>query len=69
MAVLPNHLPYRSLIPPKIDPQNAFNHDERLIGVRMMVPNEVASQLDGLELIVIHFGDDLGSPVLRDCPE
>jgi hypothetical protein len=35
----------------------------------MVVPNEVTLQLHDLELIVVHFGDDLWLPLLLEQPE
>src|SRR5271165_5688143 len=55
--------------PPKIDSQITFDHDECLIGVLMVVPNEVTLHFHDLELIIIHFGDDLRSPVLLEQSE
>jgi hypothetical protein len=48
----------------KIDPQITLDHDECLIGVLVVVPNEVALQLDDLELVIIHLGDDFRCPLL-----
>jgi hypothetical protein len=65
------HLPRRNMgrAIPKIDPEITFYHDERLIGIFMIVPNEVTLQLHDLELIVIHLGDDLWLPLLVEQPE
>ena len=46
----------------KIDPQNAIEDDERLVRILMIMPDEVALQLDDLELVVIHFGNDSRLP-------
>jgi hypothetical protein len=54
---------------PKIDPQITFHHDERLIGIFVVVPNKVTLQLHDLELVVVHFGDDLWLPLLVEQPE
>jgi hypothetical protein len=35
----------------------------------MFVPDEIASQLHDLELIVVHFGDDFRLPLLVEQPE
>jgi hypothetical protein len=35
----------------------------------MVVPNEVTLQLYDLELVIIHFGDDLWLPLLVEQPE
>src|SRR5262249_9713346 len=53
----------------KIDPQSALEDDERLIRVLVIVPNEVALQPHELELVVVHFGDDLRLPLLVKQPE
>ena len=60
------HLPGRDMdrAIPEIDPQIAFQDDECLVGIFMVVPNEVALQLHDLELVVVHFGDDLRRPLL-----
>ena len=50
----------------KIDPQIAFDHDECLIGLLVVVPDEVALQLHDLELIVVHLRDDLRLPLLLE---
>src|SRR5438045_4140072 len=38
---------------PKIDSQIALDHDERFIGLQVIVPDEIALQLHDLELIVV----------------
>src|SRR5262249_32662723 len=48
----------------EVDPQNALQHDERLVRILMVVPDEVAAEPDDLELVVIHFGNDLRLPLL-----
>jgi hypothetical protein len=48
----------------KIDPQNALDDNERLIRVLVIVPDEIALQPYELELVVVHFGYDLGLPLL-----
>jgi hypothetical protein len=54
---------------PKIDSQITFHHDERLISILVVMPNEVSLQLHDLELVVVHFGDDLWLPLLVEQPE
>lgn len=44
----------------QVDAQLACQHDEGLVGVGMGMPDELAVQLDQLELVVVHLGDDLG---------
>src|SRR6266550_1277829 len=53
----------------KIDPQNAIQHNESLVRILVIVPNEVALQLHDLELVVVHFGDDLRLPLLAEQRE
>jgi hypothetical protein len=48
----------------KVDPQNALQHDECLIGVLVVVPDEVALQFHDLKLVIIHFSHDLWLPLL-----
>ena len=50
----------------QFDPEPAADDDERFVGVRMAVPDEIALHLDHLELVVVHLGDDLGLPVLGE---
>jgi hypothetical protein len=47
----------------KIDPQNTVDHYEGLIRILVVVPNKIALQLHDLELVVVHFGNDLGLPL------
>ncbi len=60
------HLPRRHMdrAVAKVDPQLAVDHDERLIRILVVMPNEIAPQLHDLELIVVHPGDDLRPPLL-----
>jgi len=53
----------------KVDPQLAVDHDERFIGVGMVVPDEVAFQANDLELVIVQLGDDPWSPLLRKLVE
>jgi hypothetical protein len=48
----------------EIDPENTFQHNEGLIRMLVIVPDEVALKLDDLELVVVHFGYDLRLPQL-----
>jgi hypothetical protein len=48
----------------KIDPQNTLQHDEGLIRVLVIVPDEVALQFHDLELVIVHFSNNLRSPML-----
>src|ERR1051326_8354761 len=53
----------------KIDPQLALDDQERLVGLLVIVPDEVALQLDDFELVVVHFGDHLRLPLLVEQRE
>ena len=53
----------------KVDAQPAFDDDERLVGVLMVVPNKITLQLHDLELVLIHFSDDLRQPPLVEQPQ
>src|ERR1700722_91620 len=53
----------------EIDPQRTLDHKEGLIGVLVIMPNEIALQLHELELIVIHFRDNLRLPLLVEQSE
>src|SRR6185436_17517552 len=54
---------------PKVDPQGAVHDDEALVGVLVVVPDEVAFQLDDLELVVVHLRHHLRRPLLREKRE
>ena len=49
----------------KFNPHAAFDDDEHLVGVAVVVPDKLALNFDEFELIVVHFGDDFGRPVVR----
>src|SRR5580704_3015731 len=53
----------------KIDPQDTVEHNEGLVSVLVIVPNEIALQLHDLELIVVHFGNDFRLPLLVEQTE
>src|ERR1700693_3458977 len=53
----------------EIDAQIALDDDERFVRILVIVPDEVALQLDDLEVIVVHFGDDLWLPLLVEQRE
>jgi hypothetical protein len=40
--------------------------DEGLIGIPVVMPDEIALQLHDLELIAVHFGDDFRQPLLAE---
>jgi hypothetical protein len=44
--------------------QVALDDDERLVGIRMPVPNKIALQLHQFELVIVHFGDNFRLPLL-----
>ena len=48
----------------KVDPEYAIEHDESFVCVFVAVPYEVAFQANDLELVLVHFGDDLRLPLL-----
>src|SRR5664279_4391742 len=48
----------------QINSQGALEDDERLVGVLVIMPNEIALQPDDLELVVVHFRHDLRCPLL-----
>src|SRR6266850_2179548 len=47
----------------------AVEDDENLVGVRVLVPDEVALDPGQLEVVVVHLGDDLGRPLLGELRE
>ena len=48
----------------KLDVHAALNDDEHFVGVTVVVPDEFALNFHQFELIVVHFSDDLGGPVV-----
>jgi len=50
----------------EIEAQMAFEDEEGLVGVFVMMPDEVALKFDELELVVVHLGDHFGGPVVVD---
>src|SRR5262245_42553855 len=53
----------------EVDAERSIQDDEGLVRIFVVVPDEVALQLDDLELIVVHLGDDLRLPLLVEQPE
>src|SRR6266851_2778848 len=53
----------------KIDPQIALDDEERLVGIAVVMPDEIALQPDDLELIIVHLGDDPRRPALGEQGE
>src|ERR1700733_867564 len=56
----PGAQPHRPVA--KIDPQYAVDHDEGLIGVLVIVPDEIPLQLHYFELVIVHLRDHLWLP-------
>src|SRR5262245_65011782 len=54
---------------PEVDPQPPLQDNEGLVRVFVVVPDEIALELHDLELIVVHFSDDLRLPLLVEQPE
>src|SRR5262245_35214525 len=54
---------------PEVDPQAPLQDNEGLVRVFVIVPDEIALELHDLELIVVHFSDDLRLPLLVEQPE
>lgn len=48
---------------PKIYTELAIQNNESLISVLMIVPYEIPFDFDDLELLVVHFGNDLWLPM------
>jgi hypothetical protein len=65
------HLSSRDMHGPiaEINSQFALYHNECLIGVFVIVPNEVTLQLDDFKLIIVHFSDDLRLPLVAEQSE
>lgn len=55
--------PQLDLSVPEINPQPAFQDQEHLVGVFVVMPHEFAEDLDDLDLLPVEFGDDLGTPM------
>jgi hypothetical protein len=53
----------------KIDAQHPIDNDERLIRILVVMPDKIPLQLDELELVVVHFRDHSGLPLLADQRE
>ena len=60
------HLPRRQLDSaiPKLDAQHPLQHEEGLICIGMAMPDKIALQPHNLELVIVHFGDNFGLPLL-----
>src|SRR6185312_3864179 len=54
---------------PELEHHGALENDEDFIRVRVRMPDKLALQLDELELVVIHLGNDAGRPVFREPGE
>jgi hypothetical protein len=53
----------------QVDGQLAVEHEEDLVGIVVLMPDELALNLDDLELVVVHPPDDLRRPVLGKRPQ
>jgi hypothetical protein len=65
------HLPFLDghIAIPEVNGHFPVQYDEHLIGVFVVMPNKLPLELDQLEVIVVHLGDDLRGPVLRELRE
>src|SRR5262249_44617631 len=54
---------------PEVDAQRPLDHQECFVRFGMLVPDEVALNLDDLELVVVHLGDDFWTPLLVEQAE
>src|SRR6267142_3139696 len=59
----------RHLAVAQVDGQLPVHHDEDLVGLGVLVPDELALDLHDLEMVVVHLGDDLRRPLLRELGE
>ncbi len=50
----------------KVDPDPTLHHEEELVLVLVMVPDELALQLGQLDVEVVDLADDLRAPVFGD---
>src|SRR5919108_6348441 len=53
----------------QLDPKASFDHIEELVFMLVVVPDEIALELDGFDVEVIDLADDLRGPVFLDAPE
>src|SRR5713226_2856737 len=51
------------------DSELAFHHEEKLVGLGMLMPDEFAFQLGQLHIVVVERGDDLRAPKVREAVE
>src|SRR4029453_19385622 len=51
------------------DAQPTSSDKEDLVGVLVLVPDELASNLDHLDVVVVDVGDDLRTPIFVEAPE
>src|SRR5262249_39180403 len=59
----------RQIAVAKVNGHRAVDDDEDLVGVAMAVPDELAAELDELELVVVHPGNDLRRPMIGEGRE
>jgi hypothetical protein len=51
------------------DHEAALGDQEQLVGLAVLVPDELAAELDRLDVVVVEPGKDLGLPVLAEPGE
>ncbi len=54
---------------PELHPESPFHHEEELVLVIVMVPDELALKLDQFELLAVQLADDLGAPRVVELGE
>src|SRR6266850_1848212 len=52
------------LLVSELHAQPAFHHEEQLVFMLVVVPDELTLELRELHVIVIHFAHDLGTPLI-----
>ena len=53
----------------KLDHHRAFNYDEHLIGMSVIMPSKFAFDFHQFELVIIHLSDDFRRPVVGKLRE
>lgn len=51
---------------PEVNVHISVQHDENLVGIFVVMLNELPLKLHDLEAILVHLGDDFRGPVLRE---
>ena len=54
---------------PEIHAKSALDDQEHLVGVIVLVPDELARDLDQLDLIAVELADHLGAPMIGEASE